>query len=208
MGNIIKEVTDNRGRNLQVKFSMGGIEGTIPFIKFIHNRKFFFGLITIPIEVGSYSNTDSPDFVLVYTEERMNRWINEGLKQLNSDNASEALKQKFRILNKQNQSYSETEVLQLLNNLKRNKMKQTAVEQFIEQLEKQGDSWENVSMGTINISIKVDDYLKLKEKAKAMEEQQKSYSEEEVKFIISEALQSALVKVDLEQWFNQFHKKK
>ena len=87
-------------------------------------------------------------------------------------------------------------------------MKQTAVEQFIEQLEKQGDSWENVSMGTINISIKVDDYLKLKEKAKAMEEQQKSYSEEEVKFIISEALQSALVKVDLEQWFNQFHKKK
>ena len=102
MGNIIKEVTDNRGRNLQVKFSMCGIEGTIPFIKFIHNRKFLFGLITIPIEVGSYSNTDSPDFVLVYTEERMNRWINEGLKQLNSDNASEALKQKFRILNKQN----------------------------------------------------------------------------------------------------------
>jgi hypothetical protein len=36
----------------------------------------------------------------------------------------------------------------------------------------------------------------------------KLYSEEEVKFIISEALQSALVKVDLEQWFNQFHKKK
>ena len=34
----------------------------------------------------------------------------------------------------------------------------------------------------------------------------KSYSEEEVKFIISEALQSALVKVDLKQWFNQFKK--
>jgi hypothetical protein len=41
-------------------------------------------------------------------------------------------------------------------------MKQTAVEQFIEQLEKQGDSWENVSMGTIKISIKVEDYLQLK----------------------------------------------
>jgi hypothetical protein len=39
-------------------------------------------------------------------------------------------------------------------------------------------------------------------------QQERMYSEEEVKFIISEALQSALVKVDLEQWFNQFHKKK
>jgi hypothetical protein len=51
-------------------------------------------------------------------------------------------------------------------------MKETAVEQFIEQLEKQGDSWENVSTGTINISIKVEDYLKLKEKAKEMGKQQ------------------------------------
>jgi hypothetical protein len=50
-------------------------------------------------------------------------------------------------------------------------MKQTAVEQFIEQLEKQGDSWENVSMGTINISIKVEDYLQLKKQAKEMEKQ-------------------------------------
>jgi hypothetical protein len=51
-------------------------------------------------------------------------------------------------------------------------MKQTAVEQFIEQLEKQGDSWENVSMGTINISIKVEDYLQLKKQAKEMENEQ------------------------------------
>jgi hypothetical protein len=51
-------------------------------------------------------------------------------------------------------------------------MKQTAVEQFIEQLEKQGDSWENVSMGTIKISIKVEDYLQLKKQAKEMEKQQ------------------------------------
>jgi hypothetical protein len=50
-------------------------------------------------------------------------------------------------------------------------MKQTAVEQFIEQLEKQGDSWENVSMGTINISIKVEDYLQLKKQAKEMEKE-------------------------------------
>jgi len=39
-------------------------------------------------------------------------------------------------------------------------------------------------------------------------QQEKMYSEEEVKHIISEALQSALVKVDLEQWFKQFSKLK
>jgi len=38
-------------------------------------------------------------------------------------------------------------------------------------------------------------------------QQERMYSEEEVKFIISEALQSALVNVDLEQWFEQFKKK-
>ena len=48
-------------------------------------------------------------------------------------------------------------------------MKQTAVEKFIEQLESQGESWENVSIGRIQISIKVEDYLKLKEQAKEME---------------------------------------
>jgi len=36
---------------------------------------------------------------------------------------------------------------------------------------------------------------------------EKMYSEEEVKHIISEALQSALVTVDFEQWFKQFKKK-
>jgi len=36
---------------------------------------------------------------------------------------------------------------------------------------------------------------------------ERSYSEEEVKNIVSQALESALVTVDLEQWFNQFKKK-
>jgi predicted nucleotidyltransferase len=49
----------------------------------------------------------------------------------------------------------------------------TAVELFIEQLEAQGESWENVSIGRIQISIKVEDYLKLKEQAKEMEKEQK-----------------------------------
>jgi len=48
----------------------------------------------------------------------------------------------------------------------------TAVEQFIELLEQQGDSWENVSIGTINISIKVEDYLELQRQCKEMEKQQ------------------------------------
>ena len=36
---------------------------------------------------------------------------------------------------------------------------------------------------------------------------ERMYSEEEVKHIVSEALQSALVGYDLEQWFTQFRKK-
>ena len=38
-------------------------------------------------------------------------------------------------------------------------------------------------------------------------QQERSYSDEEVMHIVSEALQSALVTVDLEQWFKQFKKK-
>jgi hypothetical protein len=44
-------------------------------------------------------------------------------------------------------------------------------------------------------------------KEKAIQTYKRMYSEEEVKHIISEALQSALVTVDLEQWFKQFKKK-
>ena len=53
--------------------------------------------------------------------------------------------------------------------------KKTAVEQFIEQLEIQGDSWENVSIGRIQISIKVEDYLELQRQAKEMEKEQLCY---------------------------------
>jgi len=49
---------------------------------------------------------------------------------------------------------------------------QTAVEQFIEQLEEKGDVWENASMKRIEISIKVEDYLKLINQAKEMEKEQ------------------------------------
>ena len=51
-------------------------------------------------------------------------------------------------------------------------MKQTAVELFIEQLEEKGNSWENVSIKRIQISIKVEDYLKLINQAKEMEKEQ------------------------------------
>jgi hypothetical protein len=52
-----------------------------------------------------------------------------------------------------------------------NETQQTAVEQFIQQLEEQGQSWENASIKTIEISIKVEDYLKLKQQAKEMEKE-------------------------------------
>jgi hypothetical protein len=47
----------------------------------------------------------------------------------------------------------------------------TAVEKFIQQLEEQGESWENVSIGRIQISIKVEDYLDLIEQTKEIEKQ-------------------------------------
>lgn len=50
--------------------------------------------------------------------------------------------------------------------------KQTAVEFLIDQLESKGKSWENVSIGRIQISIKVEDYLELQKQAKEMEKYQ------------------------------------
>lgn len=50
--------------------------------------------------------------------------------------------------------------------------KQTAVEFLIDQLESKGKSWENVSIGRIQISIKVEDYLELQKQAKEMEKEQ------------------------------------
>ena len=41
----------------------------------------------------------------------------------------------------------------------------------------------------------------------AKHQSERMYNEEEVKHIVSEALESALVTVDLEQWFEQFKKK-
>jgi hypothetical protein len=49
----------------------------------------------------------------------------------------------------------------------------------------------------------------LHESAKWQQEQDKNkFSDEEVKHIVSEALQSALVTIDLDQWFEQFKKNK
>ena len=48
----------------------------------------------------------------------------------------------------------------------------TAVEWLIEEIEQKGDAWENVSISRIQISIKVEDYLELKNQAKEMEKEQ------------------------------------
>ena len=50
--------------------------------------------------------------------------------------------------------------------------KQTSVEFLIDQLEIKVKSWENVSIGRIQISIKVEDYLELQKQAKEMEKEQ------------------------------------
>jgi biotin operon repressor len=68
----------------------------------------------------------------------------------------------------------------------------TAVEKFIEQLEAQGESWENVSIGRIQISINVEDYLKLIEQAKEMEKEQMGYSEEDVIKIVEKSRETGL----------------
>ena len=82
-------------------------------------------------------------------------------------------------------------------------MKETAVELFIEQLEAQGESWENVSIGRIQISIKVEDYLKLKDQAKEMEKEQKI---DMLHSIIHDAQMGEDVE-DVEAWFEHYEKK-
>jgi hypothetical protein len=48
---------------------------------------------------------------------------------------------------------------------------QTAVEEFIDQLELKGNAWENASIKRIQISIDVSEYLELKKQAKEMEKE-------------------------------------
>ena len=50
--------------------------------------------------------------------------------------------------------------------------RQTAVDWFIQEIEAKGDAWENVSIGRIQISIDVSEYIKLKSQAKEMDKEQ------------------------------------
>lgn len=50
--------------------------------------------------------------------------------------------------------------------------KQSSIELFIEQLEKKGGAWENVSIRRVQISIDVSEYMELKTKAKAMHKEE------------------------------------
>jgi hypothetical protein len=47
-------------------------------------------------------------------------------------------------------------------------MSQSSIEFLINQIEQQGDAWENASIHRIQISIDTSDYLMLKQQAKAM----------------------------------------
>jgi hypothetical protein len=72
----------------------------------------------------------------------------------------------------------------------------TAVEKFIEQLEAKGESWENVSIGRIQISINVEDYLKLIEQAKEMEKEQ-------IKDAFHKNSQKWFCEEEAEQYYNE-----
>ena len=50
--------------------------------------------------------------------------------------------------------------------------KQSSIDWLIEQLEEKGRAWENVSIGRLNISIVVSDYMELKHQAKAMHKEE------------------------------------
>ena len=87
--------------------------------------------------------------------------------------------------------------------------KQTAVEWLIEQLEEQGHSWENASIKTIEISIKVEDYLKLKQQAKEMEKERIKNRAVESYYLYTQYLEQipkiggATVEMDFEQWYKE-----
>jgi hypothetical protein len=50
--------------------------------------------------------------------------------------------------------------------------KQSSVEWLIDQLEQKGDTWENVSIRSLQISIDISDYFELKKQAKAMHKEE------------------------------------
>jgi hypothetical protein len=75
-------------------------------------------------------------------------------------------------------------------------MTQSAVEYLVEQLERIGFSTNNIVEFENEVQI-----------SKEMEKEQQGYNDEEVKHIVSEALQSALATVDLDQFLQQFKKK-
>jgi hypothetical protein len=60
-----------------------------------------------------------------------------------------------------------------------NNKQQTAVEWFIERLEKKGEAWKDVTYRSINISIDISDYIELKQQAKEMfmEQIEKTYDD-------------------------------
>ena len=49
---------------------------------------------------------------------------------------------------------------------------QTAIDEFIEQLEQKGGAWENANINRIQISIDVNEYLELKRQAKEIHKEQ------------------------------------
>jgi isopropylmalate/homocitrate/citramalate synthase len=96
-----------------------------------------------------------------------------------------------------------------LNDLKRNKMKQTAVEWLQQELTEVERNLINKTFLQLNNSIAGHRLKDIFEKAKEIEKQQQGYSEEDLK----EAFQSGFTNgfninsVTFEEWFEEFKKK-
>ena len=86
--------------------------------------------------------------------------------------------------------------------------KQTAVEWLVEQIEEKGESWENVSIGRTQISIKVEDYLNLIAQAKAMEkEQMDKVSEDWFVEGLMHIKDNKRIYQSFEEYYNKIYKK-
>jgi hypothetical protein len=76
--------------------------------------------------------------------------------------------------------------------------KQTAVDWLFQQIEVRGDAWENASIGRIQISIDVSEYIELQAQAKEMEKEQKMDA-----YMEGDSFEGRASKKDFDEYYNK-----
>ena len=84
-----------------------------------------------------------------------------------------------------------------------NDNQQTAIDEFIEQLEQKGGAWENANINRIQISIDVNEYLELKRQAKEMEKKRLMNAFDEGQEYEYQYHVNSTPKFDAETWYNE-----